>query len=266
MTNGASGSAQPVLWEKRGSIGLVTVNRPDAMNALNKQVLELLETAFLELSRDDGCRAIVMTGQGERAFVSGADIHEFVGATPADALVLAARIRRVTRAMTNAPQPIVAAIRGYCLGGGLELALACDIRLAGKGAKLGLPEIKLGILPGGGGTVRLTKVAGSSIARLLSMIGDPIDAERAYAAGLLASLHEDEEVLGAAEEIAARLAAYSPFALAQLKSSLNIAIDADTDAACDAEIKAFALCYSTQDQEEGASAFLEKRKPVFTGR
>ncbi|HWA43910.1 MAG TPA: enoyl-CoA hydratase-related protein [Hypericibacter adhaerens] len=254
-----------VTAEVSGAIGTITVRRPKALNALNAEVLRQLLDAIGRLSDDKAVRVILLTGEGDRAFVAGADITEFVGASPADALAISERFKRVTNALTGAPKPVVAVINGYCLGGGFELALACDIRIAATTAKLGLPEIKLGILPGGGGTVRLTKIAGSSVARMMTMTGEPIAADRAYALGLVASVHAPEELARAAAALAEQLAALSPFALAQLKSSLNIAVDADTESACRAEIKAFALCYSTADQEEGAKAFLEKRKPVFTG-
>ena len=257
---------QLVTVDIDGPVGTITVRRPKVLNALNQDVVVGLREAVVRLSDDPSVRVVLLTGEGERAFVAGADIGEFAGASPADALAIAGRIRRVTDALVAAPKPVVAVVRGVCLGGGFELALACDLRIASTTARFGLPEIKLGILPGGGGTVRLTKVAGSSVARMLTMTGDPIDAERAYALGLLASVHPPEELAAAAAALAAKLAALSPFALAELKSSLNIAVDAPTDAACDAEIKAHALCYSTADQEEGTKAFLEKRKPVFTGR
>ena len=259
-------SEQLVTVDVDGPIGTITVRRPKALNALNRDVVAGLQAAVARLSADPSVRVILLQGEGERAFVAGADIAEFVGASPADALAIAARIRIVTEALVAAPKPVVAVVGGFCLGGGFELALACDIRIASTTARFGLPEIKLGILPGGGGTVRLTKIAGSSVARMLTMTGDPIDAERAYALGLVASVHPPEELAAAAAALAAKLAALPPFALAQLKSSLNIAVDTASAAACDAEIKAFALCYSTADQTEGAAAFLEKRRPGFTGR
>lgn len=255
-----------VTAEISGAIGTITIRRPKALNALNAAVATQLLDAVLRLSADKSVRVIMLTGEGDRAFVAGADINEFVGASPADALTLAARIKKVTDALIAAPKPVVAVVNGYALGGGLELALACDIRIAASTARLGLPEIKLGILPGGGGTVRLTKIAGSSVARMMTMTGEPITAERAHALGLVASVHAPEELAKAAAALAESLAALAPFALAQLKSSLNIAVDADTESALRAEIKAFALCYSTADQQEGAKAFLEKRKPVFTGK
>jgi enoyl-CoA hydratase len=255
-----------VTAEIEGAIGTITVRRPKALNALNAAVIGELFEAAAALVEDPSVRVIQLTGEGDRAFVAGADITEFVGATPADAMAIALRIKKVTDLLTGCPKPVVAVVNGFCLGGGFELALACDIRIASSKALFGLPEIKLGILPGGGGTVRLTKVAGSSVARMLAMTGDPIPASRAYELGLVVSVHEPDELAGAARALAERLAALSPFALAQLKSSLTIAIDSDMESACQAEIKAFALCFSTADQEEGAKAFLEKRKPVFTGR
>lgn len=254
-----------VTAEINEAVGTITVRRPKALNALNATVLKELLEAVTILSSDSSVRVLQLTGEGDRAFIAGADISEFVGASPADAIAIAARIKRVIDALIGCPKPVVAIVNGFCLGGGLELALACDIRVASRNAQFGLPEIKLGILPGGGGTVRLTKIAGSSVARMLTMTGEPISASRALELGLIAALHEPDALTSAARALALKLAALPPFALAQLKSSLNIAVDTDTEAACQAEIKAFALCYSTKDKEEGAKAFLEKRKPVFTG-
>jgi enoyl-CoA hydratase len=252
-----------VITTREGPVATVTVNRPKALNALNAPVLAGLAEAFATLSADRTCRVIVLTGAGDRSFIAGADIGEFVGATPEDALNLAARIRRVTALMTAAPQPVVAQIGGFCLGGGFELALACDIRLASETARLGLPEIKLGILPGGGGTVRLTKIAGSSVARALTMTGEPIDAARAHALGLVASVHPPEALAEATAALAVRLAALPRFALSQLKASLNAAMSADVETALTLESQAFAQCFSHPDQAEGAAAFLEKRPARF---
>lgn len=255
-----------VTAEIEGAIGTITVRRPKALNALNAAVVRQLFETATALVEDPAVRVIQITGEGDRAFVAGADIGEFVGATPADAMAITLRIKKITDLLTGCPKPVVAVVNGFCLGGGFELALACDIRIASSKALFGLPEIKLGILPGGGGTVRLTKVAGSSVARMMALTGDPISAARACELGLVVSVHEPEELAAAARTLADKLAALSPFALAQLKSSLTIATDADMESACQAEIKAFALCFSTADQEEGAKAFLEKRKPVFTGK
>lgn len=255
-----------VTFSVEGHIGTITVNRPEALNALNAEVLDGLERAIAALVADADVRVLLLTGEGERAFIAGADIGEFVGASPADALVISARLKRVTEAIAGSPKPVIAVINGYCLGGGFELALACDLRIASPAAQLGLPEIRLGIMPGGGGTVRLTKIAGTSVARMMAMTGDSVSAARALELGILAAVHESDALMQAARKLASKLVDFSPFALAQLKSSLNIAVEADTATACAAEVKAFALCYSTQDKEEGVKAFLEKRKPTFTGR
>lgn len=247
------------------AIGMITVRRAHALNALNAALREQLLGEILALSADPAVRVLVLTGAGDRSFIAGADISEFVGARPPDALALAARSKRLIDAVVECPKPVIALVNGFCLGIGFEVALACDIRIAATTARFGLPEIKLGILPGAGGSVRLTKIAGSSVARMMTMTGDPIPADRALALGLVASVHAPEDLAEAGRELALRLAGLSPFALAQLKSSLNIAVDAPTDAACQTEMKAFALCFSTRDQQEGAKAFLEKRKPVFTG-
>jgi enoyl-CoA hydratase/carnithine racemase len=258
--------SEVVSYGVEGVIGTITINRPDALNALNTAVLQGLAEAIDALVSNPDVRVMLLTGQGQRAFVAGADISEFVGAGPADALAISARLGRVAESLVRSPKPVIAVINGYCLGGGFELALACDLRIASSKAQLGLPEIRLGIMPGGGGTVRLTKIAGSSVARTLAMTGDPISAARGFELGILSSVHEPDDLMAAAHALAGKLADFSPFALAQLKSALDIAVEADTASAIEAEAKAFALCYSTADQEEGASAFLEKRKPVFTGR
>ncbi|NTJ11823.1 enoyl-CoA hydratase/isomerase family protein [Rhizobium lusitanum] len=247
------------------TIATITVRRPEALNALNAGVLQQLERAVLRLSAEAAVRVLLLTGDGEKAFIAGADIPEFLEAGPTDALVIAERIKRVVDVIVRCPKPVIAVVNGYCFGGGFELALACDLRIASKHAQFGLPEIKLGIMPGGGGTVRLTKLAGSSVARMMAMTGDAIAAQRAYEFGLITSVHEPAELLEAATLLARRLAVQPPIAFAQLKSVLHIAVDADTETACQAELKAFAICFSTADKTEGIKAFLEKRKPIFRG-
>lgn len=249
-----------------GAVATITVNRPKALNALNAAVLGALDAHVATVAADEAIRVLVITGAGERAFIAGADISEFVGATPVDALAISTRLKKLADRLEALPKPVVAAVNGFCLGGGMELALACDIRIAADTAMFGQPEIKLGIIPGGGGTVRLAKVAGVSVAKMLCMTGDPISAERAMGLGIVASVHPAAELAAAAEQLAGRLAALPPFALGQVKSAIQRAIDIDTAAGVDFEMKSFALCYATQDQKEGAAAFLEKRKPVFTGR
>lgn len=252
-----------VKTETGGGIGRITLTRPKALNALNKDVLAKLIEGFTALIADDEVRVILLTGEGERAFVAGADIAEFVGATPSDALVIASRIRALNHTITSSPKPVIAVVNGLAFGGGLEVALACDIRIASSNAKFALPEIKLGIIPGGGGTVRLVKTVGATIAKQLAMTGDPITADRAYQLGLVASVHEPADLATAATQLAEKLCGMPRFALAQLKQAIDNAMDAATASALDNEIRAFALCFDHPDQLEGANAFLEKRPAKF---
>jgi enoyl-CoA hydratase len=248
-----------------GAVATLTINRPKALNALNAAVLGQLSALASAVAADPAIRVLVITGAGERAFIAGADISEFVGATPVDALAISGRLKTLADQLEAMAKPVIASVNGFCLGGGMELALACDIRIAADTAMFGQPEIKLGIIPGGGGTVRLAKVAGVSVAKMLCMIGDPIAAERAHALSIVAAVHPAAELAAETAKLAAKLAALPPFALGQVKSSIQRAVDIDTAAGVDFEMKSFALCYATEDQKEGAAAFLEKRKPNFTG-
>jgi enoyl-CoA hydratase len=255
-----------VATTTNAAVGTLTICRPEAMNALNGPVLEQLADGLDLLTREDAIRAIVITGQGGKSFISGADIGEFLDAGPVEALAITRRFKAVADRIAACPKPVIAAVNGYCLGGGFELALACDIRIAAANARFGLPEIKLGVLPGGGAAARLTRLVGASVARAMAMTGDFVDAGRAFALGIVCAVHEPAEFPGAVEALAIKLASYSPFALAQLKSVLSLAMNADVESVIAAEMKAFALCYATADQKEGARAFLEKRPPRFTGR
>ncbi|MCU0829980.1 MAG: enoyl-CoA hydratase-related protein [Rhizobiaceae bacterium] len=254
-----------VIRADHGAVATLTINRPKALNALNAAVLGALLDALRAIAIDDSVRAVIITGAGERAFVAGADIGEFVGASPVEALAISDRLKQVAELIEAMSVPVIASVNGFCLGGGMELALACDIRIASSNAMLGQPEIKLGIIPGGGGTVRLVKTAGVSVAKMLCLTGEPVGAERALGLGLVASVHTPEALADAAMELAGKLAALPPFALGQAKASIQRAADIDTAAAVQFEAQAFALCFSTADQKEGATAFLEKRKATFTG-
>jgi enoyl-CoA hydratase/carnithine racemase len=247
-------------------VARIVIDRPEAMNALNEAMVEDIIRHIQIFEVDDEVRSIVIAGAGGKAFVAGADISQFQAATPSAAERLALRTKQMHDALDECRKPVIAAINGHCLGAGLELALACHIRVASTTAKFGLPEIKLGIIPGGGGTVRLSRLVGASVARALTLTGDTIGAERALAAGLVHSVHEPNTLDEAAASIAAKVAAYSPYALSQLKSALNAAGGVDLENAYMSEIKCFALCFSSEDQKEGARAFLEKRTPRFSGR
>jgi enoyl-CoA hydratase len=252
-----------VFHEVVGHVGRIIVRRKGRMNVLSRQVLCDLYEAATKFAQDPSVRVIVLTSESESSFIAGADVTELADATPARALAIASELKRLTDVLSGAAKPVVAVINGYCLGGGFEVALSCDIRIASSNATFGLPEIKLGIMPGGGGTVRLTKIAGSSVARMLAMTGEPIGAERAHALGILMAVHRPEELDAAAKDFVDRLSRLPAFALMQLKSSLNVAVDAGIQTACEAEMRAFALCFSSSEQKEGVQAFLEKRDPVF---
>lgn len=255
-----------VRVNKDGMVATVAIDRPEALNALNLATIDELTGRLEDLNCDPETRAIIITGAGGKAFIAGADVTQFEHASPKEAEALAMRTRAMHDTLQACRTPIVAAINGYCLGAGLEVALACDIRIGASTAKFGLPEIKLGILPGGGGTVRLTQLVGSSVARAMAFTGDLMSAEQALQHGILYSQHAPEALAEAAASLASKLAGYSPYALGQLKSVFKVAESADVESALTAEVKAFALCFSTEDQKEGARAFLTKRPPHFTGR
>lgn len=249
-----------------GPIATITIDRPEVLNVLNGALVDGIVAELTSLGVDDDIRALVITGSGSRSFVAGADIAQFQTATPAISERLARRTKQMHDAIQLCPKPVIAAVNGYCFGAGFELALACDIRIAASTATFALPEIKLGILPGGGGTVRLSRLAGASVARAMALTGETITAERAYQLGVVHSLHEPGNLREASDRLASQLASYSPFAIAQLKAVLDAAASQDAESAYTTEIKGFALCFSSEDQKEGARAFLEKRPPRFLGR
>ena len=241
---------------------LVTVNRPRALNALNRELVASLAAAFEELGGDDAACGVVLTGAGDRAFVAGADIGELQGLTPESAFQLARRGQAVLRSIEATAKPVVAAIGGYALGGGLELALACHLRVAGPKAKLGLPEVKLGVIPGYGGTQRLPRLVGRGRALRMILTGDPVGAEEALAAGLVDGVHEDP-VAGAAA-LLDRVLANGPLAV---RNAL-LAVEAGRSGlehGLLTEASLFASLAGTNDMREGLSAFLEKRPPQFRG-
>ncbi|HLG12995.1 MAG TPA: enoyl-CoA hydratase-related protein [Blastocatellia bacterium] len=254
-----------VLLEKRGRIAIVTVNRPDKLNALNAATRSDILAAFDQLEHDEEVRVVIITGAGEKAFIAGADISEFAGKT---ALQMRATMkgRRAFDAVEDFPKPVIAMINGFALGGGCELALACDIRVASTKAKFGQPEIKLGIIPGGGGTQRLTRLIGEGKAMELCLTGDMISAEEAERLGLVNYVVAPEELEAKTLEIANKMAEMSPVALAMAKKSVKNAARLNLTAGVEAEVDLFAMCFSSEDKEEGVRAFLEKRKPEFTGR
>jgi enoyl-CoA hydratase len=254
-----------VLIEKRGRVAILTVNRPDKLNALNIATRSDILAALDDLERDADVRVVVITGAGEKAFIAGADINEFAGMS-AVAQRAVMKGRRAFDAVEDFPKPVIAMINGFALGGGCELALACDIRIASTRAKLGQPEIKLGIIPGGGGTQRLTRLIGEGKAMELMLTGDMLTAEEAERLGLVNHVYAPEELEAKTMELAGRIAEMSPVALAMAKQSVKNAARMNLREGLDSEVDLFALCFSSEDKEEGVRAFIEKRKAEFKGR
>ena len=247
--------------EKRTA--LVRINRPKQLNALNAQVMDALCDALEELDRDDDVRVIAVTGN-QRAFAAGADIGEMANATPVDMLRSNRigqwdRVRRISK-------PVIAAVNGWCLGGGCELAMTLDLIVAGEGAKFGQPEINIGVIPGAGGTQRLTRAIGKSRAMEMILTGEPMGAAEAHKRGLVARVVSDELDEEDALALAAQIAMKSPIALRLAKEAVNAAYEMNLTEALAHERRLFYLLFASEDQKEGMAAFLEKRTPDFTGR
>ena len=261
--------AEFVSTEQDGAVAVVTIDHPP-VNALSAQLLEELEEEYDGLDRSDETRAIVLRGEGQKAFVAGADITEFPAMR--EAIEEAAEsgsargIQKLAARMDAGRTPVVAAIHGYCLGGGLELAMACDIRIAAEDAQLGQPEIKLGLIPGGGGTQRLPRLVGHGRALLLNLSGDPISGAQAYEWGLVEKVVPRDGLLDAALELARTLSERSPFAMGVIKELASETRDLPIAEGLRREAQAFIRCIGSEDGAEGVVAFLEKRKPQFSGR
>ena len=256
---------ETITIEKRGAVALLTINRPDKLNALNMKVHEEGVAAMDGLKSDDSVRVVVLTGSGEKAFIAGADISEFVEATPVAQRDLFHE-RTLFNTIDTFPKPVIAMINGFCLGGGNELALACDIRIGSEKARFSQPEINLGIMPGGGGTQRLARLIGEGRAMKLCLLGDMIDAETAYKFGLLNRVFPIDQLEEETMKIAEMIAEKAPIALQLTKEAVKFASRSNLDEGLRREVDLFAICFSTEDKKEGVSAFLEKRKPVFQGK
>ena len=260
--------AEFISTERDGMVAIVTIDHPP-VNALSAPLLEELEEELVALDADEGVRAIVLKGAGERAFVAGADISEFPSlreAAPQQNGGSARGIQKLGARMDAAHTPFVAAIHGFCLGGGLELAMCCDIRVCSDDAQLGQPEIKLGLIPGGGGTQRLPRLVGLGRALLLNLTGDFVDAATAYEWRLVEKVVPREELLEAALEIARSIAARSPVSVAVLRELARTTRDLPLEEGLRREADGFRRCLESEDGAEGVAAFLEKREPQFTGR
>lgn len=254
-----------LISSDRGVVRTITINRPDKLNALDRETINELGIAFTQAGADDAVRVVVLAGSGEKAFVAGADISELNTATPVQAQHMARNGQRMMRGIELLGKPVIARLQGFALGGGLELAMACHLRIASEKAKLGLPEIGLGLMPGFGGTQRIVRLAGRSAALELTLSGTPVDAQRALALGLVNRVVAVEELDAEVGRWADQLANAAPHALAGILSAVLAADDLGIDDGLDYEARSFGLLFSTADMKEGTSAFLERRKPTFTG-
>jgi enoyl-CoA hydratase len=255
-----------VSCERDGAIAVVTIERPEAMNALDVPTLSALRESLLALRRDAEVRVIVLTGAGDRAFAAGADIKYMSGLDQAGAKEWGQLGHTVGQLLETSPRPTIAAVNGFALGGGCELALACDIRYAASTAKLGQPEINLGIIPGWGGTQRLARVCGLGVAKELVLTGRIVDAEEALRIGLVNAVHEPGELLERTLETARVIASKSPVALSAAKRAVNHALQGDHVSNLSREADEFGDLFETEDAQEGLAAFVEKREPEFKGK
>lgn len=254
-----------LVYELKNGTAFITVNRPSALNALNSCLLDELYSAFSAAASDDAVKAVILTGEG-KAFVAGADISEMKDLSAIEGKAMMAKGHALMNFIESIGKPVIAAVNGFALGGGCELALACDIRIASEKAKFGQPEANLGIIPGFGGTQRLPRLVGAGMGKYLIMTGEIISADEAYRIGLVEKVVPPEELAGTAEKIARTIAEKAPIAVATAKSVINTGFSLDMLTASQLELEACATPFSSEDKTEGMSAFLEKRPAVFRNR
>lgn len=255
-----------ILYEKKDGIAYITVNRPKVLNALNRKTVEELHHALLDVRDDASVRVLILTGAGEKSFVAGADISELAAETPVKGKEFSRYGQSVFHLLETMGKPSICAINGFALGGGCELALACTMRIASKTAKLGQPEVKLGILPGYGGTQRLPRLCGKGVAQELCLTGEMITAEEALRVGLVNHIHEPAELLTAAEAMARKIIANAPLAVQYAMEAIERGVETPQEEGLFLEATLFGLSCSTEDMREGTKAFLEKRPAQFKGK
>jgi enoyl-CoA hydratase len=254
------------LIVEKGRIATVTINRPKVLNALNKDTLAEIKAAFDDLAADPEVKVIILTGSGEKAFVAGADISFMQPMNALEAYEFGAFAQDAFMSIEGNPKPVIAAINGYALGGGNEIAMACDLRIAADTAKFGQPEINLGIIPGFAGTQRLSRLVGKTKAKELIYTGDMIDAEEAYRIGLVNKVVPLADLMAEARKMAEKIASKGAIALKVAKSAIDTGLETDFRTGQQIEAQLFGVCFATEDQKEGMSAFLEKRKAEFKDR
>jgi enoyl-CoA hydratase len=258
--------ANLLLETDSDGISTVTINRPKALNALNAATIYELDQVFDELVANPAAKVVIITGSGEKSFVAGADILEMKDKTAVEGRQWGKLAQAVFSKIENLPKPVIAAVNGYALGGGCELAMACDIRIASEKAKFGQPEVSLGIPPGFGGTQRLPRLVGKGRAKELLFTGDMIDAAEAYRIGLANQVVAPEELIDKAKAMAHKILSRAPIAVQVCKAAVNTGLDIDLNSAIAYEAEVFGLCFATEDQKEGMTAFIEKRKAAFIGK
>ena len=255
-----------IIFEKKEGVATITLNRPEALNAFSKEVVEEILRAVEEIKVDENVRVVVLTGAGEKAFSAGADIKDMIGMTALRARELSFMGERLCLTLENFEKPVIAAINGYALGGGMEVAMACDLRIASENARMGQTEINIGLIPGWGGTQRLTRLVGMTKAKELVFSGKMIDARTAEQIGLLNMVVPTDKFREVVHQLAVDLASKAPVALKVAKALITKGADMDLDAALELEREGFGVVASTDDLKEGVSAFTNKRKPEFKGK
>ncbi|MCF8054129.1 MAG: enoyl-CoA hydratase/isomerase family protein [Deltaproteobacteria bacterium] len=254
-----------IIFSVADGVATITFNRPQALNAMNSETMKELAEIVRICKHDEGVKVLLLTGAGDKAFIAGADISEMQNMRPQEAMEFMELGNETLRTLETLAKPSIAAVNGFALGGGTEIAMACDMRFASEKARFGQPEILIGLIPGWGGTQRLSRLIGFGRAKEIIMTGDQITAQRAYEIGLVNRLYPADQLVEEARKVASKMAALPSFALKMAKHSINYGYDIGLDNAIRLEVKSCAQCFSTDDQKEGMKAFLEKRRPTFKG-